>query len=107
MKTIITVDQIPHIIQRATDGLCYVEFTKTDGSIRKMHATTKIDYVPKEGGKNRAYVPKEHGITVLKDLNLPESDCIRAVKWTAVTLLIVDSVSYTKNNLGSLDVSAK
>ena len=69
----------------------YVEFTKKDGTTRTMHFTTRWrKEIFKDG--QMPYIAEKHGITVVRDINLPVDMCLRSIRWDSVTYLCVRNV---------------
>lgn len=84
----ITPVKIPEIIKKTKSRIGYVEFTKRNGEYRKMWFQSIIPQYLLKGGE-LAYDPKEHMISIVRDIKKENNDCIRAIRWHAVHYLCI------------------
>jgi hypothetical protein len=92
------------LLKSAGSKICYLEFEKRNGEMRRMWAIPKIKQSLLSGGP-RAYDPAEYRITIVRDMFLSDEDCLRAVRWDAVTLISVCGETYTCDEEGKLHVT--
>jgi hypothetical protein len=84
----ITPRMIGELMKSTNTHIGYVEFHKRDGEFRTMWFRTRWrKELFKDGQLN--YIPERHGITIVRDINLPDDDCLRAIRWDSVVLLTV------------------
>lgn len=91
---LISIKNVPKILALTdsnTFGFC--KFRKVDGTLRKMWFTVYIAEKHLNGNGGR-YVAKEHGLTVVRDIEKEKGDCIRTISWSRVVSISVNKVKY-------------
>jgi len=89
------------LIKSAGSRICYLEFEKRNGEVRRMWAIPKVK-ASLIVGHGRRYDPKEHRITVVRDIHMSEEDCLRAVRWDAILLIVTNGVTYIRGEDGEM-----
>ena len=97
---------VPSLLESAGSKICYMEFEKRNGDKRCMWGISKIKHSLLSGGP-RAYNPTEHRITIVRDIHLSDEDCLRAVRWDAITLISVNRKTYVRDEEGKLHVTRR
>jgi hypothetical protein len=83
---------IGELIKSTNTRIAYAEFIKRDGTVRRIWFTTRWrkEYL-KDG--QLPYTPERHGITIVRDIHLPEEDCLRAIRWDSVIHLTAHGIT--------------
>jgi len=89
----IKLKKVNATIKKTRSRIGFVRFEKRDGTMRNMwfHSMIPKRMITGVGGP---YNPIEKGITFLRDIMLPDEDCIRAVRWCSIERLTVNGIRY-------------
>jgi len=87
------LNKIGKLIKSTGLHIGYVEFVKRNGEKRCMWFQSRFPAKAFRGGE-RVYNPTERQITLVRDIHKLTKDCIRAIRWEAVTYLAVNGKTY-------------
>lgn len=92
-RVYIKPEQVDSLIKKQGTKICYVSFTKRDGTTRRMYFHAKISRSLLKGGI-RAYDPIAKRLTWVRDIKKPSQDCIRSIRWDAIIELMTEKRVY-------------